>query len=451
MSGDGTSAEPVVQIITDTGAATLTNTGTIAPASSSASGLAISESGGAITIYNTGTITGEVALANSVFNNESGGTWNVSGANTFGSGSNTINNAGTINVWANANGITTTIGAALDNTGSVDVQAGELDFSTAVTGTGSFTIANGAILEFGGSVAVGGIVSFAGSSGTLILGQPSSFDDQINDLAVGDTIGLLLPTGVTVTSAVINGSVLDVTESNGNQLSYNIAAASGSFSNDYFAIQNNANGSNLVLTAAAADTWNNSSGGDWSDAGDWSDGVPAANGYADIGVGGSYTVTVSTDVTVGGLSTIGTVTLDITTGALSISGAATSDLAGPVDNSGDLQLQDGAAVTVAGNLTNSGGLYVDNGGSGGSNLTIDGTLTNSNYIQIGDGSVAATVSAAGLSRHRADRHSGRHHQSGAVEGRRGGALELDRHSHSQRQWAAGVWWDERDQRDRQRG
>ena len=114
-------------------------------------------------------------------------------------------------------------------------------------------------------------------------------------------------------------------------------------------------------------------------------------------MGGSYTVTVSTDVTVGGLSTIGTVTLDITTGALSISGAATSDLAGPVDNSGDLQLQDGAAVTVAGNLTNSGGLYVDNGGSGGSNLTIDGTLTNSNYIQIGDGSVAATVSAAGLS------------------------------------------------------
>ena len=56
VSGDGTSAEPVVQIGTATGAATLTNSGTIAPAS----GLAISESGGALTIYNTGTITGEV-------------------------------------------------------------------------------------------------------------------------------------------------------------------------------------------------------------------------------------------------------------------------------------------------------------------------------------------------------------------------------------------------------
>ena len=171
------------------------------------------------------------------------------------------------------------------------MQAGTLDLSAAVTGTGSFTIANGAILEFGSS-AVSGVVSFAGSSGTLILGQPSSFADQINDLAVGDTIGLLLPNGVTVTSAVINGLALDVTESNGSQLNYNILAASGSFTGDYFAIQNNASGSDLVLTAAAVDTWNNSAGGDWTDASDWSNGVPAANGFAAIGVSGSYTVTV---------------------------------------------------------------------------------------------------------------------------------------------------------------
>ena len=61
--------------------------------------------------------------------------------------SNTIDNAGTINILANANGTTTTLGAALDNTGSVQVLAGELDISGAVSGTGLFTIDNGAALE----------------------------------------------------------------------------------------------------------------------------------------------------------------------------------------------------------------------------------------------------------------------------------------------------------------
>ena len=96
VSGSGTSADPVVQLITVNGAATLYNAGRIAPVSSSASGVAISESGGPITINNTGTITGEVALANATFNNESGGIWNVSGSNAFASGS-VINDAGTIN------------------------------------------------------------------------------------------------------------------------------------------------------------------------------------------------------------------------------------------------------------------------------------------------------------------------------------------------------------------
>ena len=276
VSGDGTSAEPVVQIVTAAGATTLTNSGTIAPASSSSSGLAISESGGALTIYNSGTITGEVALANTVFNNESGGTWNVSGANTFGSGSNTINNAGTINILANANGITTTIGAA-------------------VTGTGAFSIANSAILEFGGSVAAGGIVSFAGSSGTLILAEPGSFENQIAHLVAGDAVELVLPTGVTVTNAVINGSALDVTESNGTQLSYDISAASGSFSGDFFAVQNTASGSELVLTADPLQiNWLGTAGGNWSTAADWSGGsVPDSGETAAINASGTYEVIIS--------------------------------------------------------------------------------------------------------------------------------------------------------------
>ena len=102
VTGDGTSGDPVVQIITDNGAGTLTNEsgGTIAPASSSASGLAISASGSTATIYNYGTIFGEVALSDATFNNESTGVWDVAGPSTFNAGS-TVNNAGTINAIGN--------------------------------------------------------------------------------------------------------------------------------------------------------------------------------------------------------------------------------------------------------------------------------------------------------------------------------------------------------------
>ena len=125
--------ELVIWLGTDTGAATLINAGTIAPASSSASAFAIYEKGGGATIDNTGTIIGEVALASTMFNNESGGIWDVSGNNIFGSGS-TVNNAGVINALPNSNGFTTTINAALNNTGSVEVHAGQLDITGAVAG-----------------------------------------------------------------------------------------------------------------------------------------------------------------------------------------------------------------------------------------------------------------------------------------------------------------------------
>ena len=95
VSGDGTSANPVVEITA--GAATLTNAGTIeAP---SASGLAIAEFG-TITLNNSGTIIGEVALGEATFNIQSGGVWDVSGPSSFNTGS-TINDAGTINAIGN--------------------------------------------------------------------------------------------------------------------------------------------------------------------------------------------------------------------------------------------------------------------------------------------------------------------------------------------------------------
>src|SRR5262249_14826811 len=73
-----------------------------------------------------------------------------------------------------------------------------------------------------------------------------------------------------------------------------------------------------------------------------------------------------------------------------------SALTGLTSNAGQLQLQNGASLTTTVGLNNSGGLYVNNAGTGGGSLTVGGTLSNTNYVQIGNGSLTTTVTAAGL-------------------------------------------------------
>jgi hypothetical protein len=65
-------------------------------------------------------------------------------------------------------------------------------------------------------------------------------------------------------------------------------------------------------------------------------------------------------------------------------------------DAGQLLLQNGATMTTTVGLTNSGNLLVDDGGSGGSNLTIGGLLTNNGFLQVGDGAVTSSVAALGL-------------------------------------------------------
>jgi len=201
----------VVQITTDTGAATLTNAGTIeAP---SASGVAISETGGNITIDNSGTIIGEVTLANTTFNNESGGVWDVSGVNTFGSGSNTIDNAGTFETSG-----TTTIGVAFDNSGTIEVQSGTLLFDAAVSNSGAGqALIVGGILDFAATSNVGEITFNNGTGGTtygeLILGAPSGYTATINGFAgtapsLSDSDGIELAGTWTVASETASGGNL---------------------------------------------------------------------------------------------------------------------------------------------------------------------------------------------------------------------------------------------------
>ena len=138
------------------------------------------------------------------------------------------------------------------NDGLVEATGGKLDITNAITGTGSAKITGGGILEIGGSDAQ--TIAFSGAGGMLMLDNPTptSFTGQINGLAFGDTIDL---TNTRVTSAIISGSTLTVTESNSQTLTYHIA---GSLTGNSFAIQNdNAGGDELVLTDASSYFWGN--------------------------------------------------------------------------------------------------------------------------------------------------------------------------------------------------
>jgi hypothetical protein len=181
---------------------------------------------GAVTVTNSGTISGNVTLNSaptsaSTFQNQSSGVWNIRGINFF-NGAGTISNFGIINI-AGVSGLDTGGTLAITNSGTINVAAiGAAYIGGAVTGTGTFNIGDRAELEFATSVAAGQTVSFVDGSGLLTLDDPLNFHGTIRGLAIGDAIDF---NGISVASAAINGSVLTVTETNNQTLTYQIAGA----------------------------------------------------------------------------------------------------------------------------------------------------------------------------------------------------------------------------------
>jgi large repetitive protein len=155
---------------------------------------ATTTSTGTATIDNFGTITGVVLTGNATFHNELAGVWNLTGASTFTGGTNILSNDGTIDSTGTASIASSGVMGFINN-GTVNVQSGSLDIGAIVAGTGTFTIANGATLEFNG--AVGATVSFLGVQGTLILDHSLTqpFAGQISNMSANalthDSIDLL--------------------------------------------------------------------------------------------------------------------------------------------------------------------------------------------------------------------------------------------------------------------
>ena len=196
------------------------------------------------TINNYGSISGNITIANntSVFN-YAGATWNAG----------SITDNGAIVVSGAVSTVTTsTLSFGAGSTTVVVSNGGILDVKNGVSGTGSITLVGGGTFEVGGTDAQA--VVFEGNGGTLKLDNPTptTFTGQIKGLALGDVIDL---TNTTVTSVVINGSTLTVTESNNSTLTYQVA---GALSGNAFAIQSDgAGGADLVLTDASPNFWTN--------------------------------------------------------------------------------------------------------------------------------------------------------------------------------------------------
>ena len=236
------------------------------------------------------------------FVNDAAGTVNanVSGQPIVINTGHQVSNAGVLEA---TNGGTLTIDDSLANSGTITASGGTVQALGAITGAGSATISNGGLLELGGTDAE--TVSF-NDAATLKLDNvtATSFTGHIDGLAVGDTIEL---SKISVASAVINGSALLVSESDGSTLSYKIAAASGSFAGDYFHIaSDNAGGTDLVLsvnTTAVSETVPSALSGDENVA---------------IALNGGNAITISDSPNT---SDILTTTLTVSHGALTIGSA----------------------------------------------------------------------------------------------------------------------------------
>ena len=232
LSGDvnitvsgGTVSSPAAAIqVSTAGSVIIKNSGQIihgTVAAPSAAGIAISETtGNSITIDNFNHIVGDVTLANATFNNHSGAVWDVSGSNTFGGGTDTLNNDGTINVLGNS---------SFTATGTLNV-----------VGSGSFTIADSVTLEFGGSVAATQTVNFSVTTTTETLKIDHSltapFSGHISGLTGSpkDAIDLadLTYNGVNTTAVYTpltgTSGTLVVSDGNGHNETFNLINYTGS-------------------------------------------------------------------------------------------------------------------------------------------------------------------------------------------------------------------------------
>ena len=415
ITGNGTSAAPVVQIKQSGGSASVTNSGTIESTTVSPSAVAIFETGGTLSLTNSGLIVGQVT-ADAAIDNQSGGVWDVTGTNSFG-GTTTITNAGTINVEGNASFITSGT-LNIDNTGHINIESGALTISGAtVTGTGSFTVDVGATLTLNGTDTLSGDLN---NNGTITVG--GTLDLSGGTLSAGGTIvdnGAIDTSGTSaIDKASISGGKLTVesgtlTLGSANTLTnVDVSNAGGSLNNSGALTLNGTdtlsgdlNNTGTITVGGTLDLSGGmlSAGGTIVDNGAIDTSATSAIDKASIS-GGKLTVESGT-LTLGSANTLTNVDVSNAGGSLNNSGAltlnGTDTLSGDLNNTGTITV--GGTLDLSGGTLSAGGTIVDNGAidtSGTSaidNATITGgTLTVESGALTLSGDTLTNVAIIGL-------------------------------------------------------
>ena len=198
-----------------------------------------------------------------------------------------------------------TIAAAVVNNGTISVQndanlnsstGGSLEITGALSGNGTISIQPGATLQLDGSLASTQAIKFVrGGPETLILDAPvATITNSLTGFNEGDIIAL--PGGVTITSAVVNGTTLAIGYQNAN-------GTSGAYDFTNFAYGPNPpqslvtggdpfTGGVFVMATNFFD-WSNLGGGNYSDSTNWDLGrnVPGISDVANFDFGSGGTIT----------------------------------------------------------------------------------------------------------------------------------------------------------------
>lgn len=118
----------------------------------------------------------------------------------------------TIAAGGEASGFGRLAGAVVDNN-LLDAQGGTLLLTGGVSGSGQLAIGNAATLEFGGAVAAGMAVNFAGSNATLRLDNAALFHATLAGFSAGDRIDIA---NTTITAVSTFGTLVRYTDNGGN-------------------------------------------------------------------------------------------------------------------------------------------------------------------------------------------------------------------------------------------
>jgi hypothetical protein len=131
---------------------------------------------------------GQIGQGSLTLSNEDRGTIDATGSHALviDTGTNAIVNSGTLEATGTGGLF---VNSAVQNSGNIWANGGNVTLEGAVTGNGTATISGSATLEFGGASAEN--TSFAaGATGTLKLDQAENFSGTVSGFGAGDTLDL---------------------------------------------------------------------------------------------------------------------------------------------------------------------------------------------------------------------------------------------------------------------